>query len=282
MKKIQNLISLLSLIFFLNACSSLDMPSIEESQAIIKSNEEKIEANTKIIKSKSAFLQKGNDLICNVKIDMLNKLIGKIANFRDNDISIYFRPKKDFIKEDKKVLGIEYSNYLALDTGKIDLNIKKLQFESQSGNKLTAIIELEGKGNINVSGKYTGIPASAKPEVYLYLNDKIVFNIETAESGIVVLKPEPKKLNLKTKISIKLLEWSIPYNQEIPLETVDLIKPIKIPIALSKEIPFPIPAQQNSGSKLEFVAYMIDLSQAQISIKNNTIDYRSHFDIRKK
>ncbi len=279
MKKLVFLIVLLALV---SSCRSIDFPSVEESQLSINKNNRRIDSLNNIVNQKKPKYKSGSDLFITVGLNSINKIIEPLAMSRQEDVSINFWETKPLFKEDKNIFGISYTNYLNIDKGSLSANLKKFRFDKFDGNKIDAIIELEGKGNISVSGKYTGVPASSTPLIELYLYEPITFEVLPDGYGNLLLKPIPKRLALKTKTSIKLLEWYVPWYQEIPLELTDLIQPVKIPLGLRTEIGFPLPSLQNSNEKIEFVPYLIDLSSAKLELKNNKIEFKTNIDFRKK
>ena len=149
-------------------------------------------------------------------------------------------------------------------------------------NKVDGMIELEGKGFISVSGKYTGIPASASPEVELYLNEAISMELLPTDTGYVLLKPVPKDIILKIKFSINLLGWKIPYYQEIPLKFAEMMKPVAFPLAVNTDVTFPLPAQKFGNDKVEMVPYQMIFHKTKVSGVNTKIEYRTDIDLKRK
>ncbi|MBI2427342.1 MAG: hypothetical protein HYV29_00825 [Ignavibacteriales bacterium] len=86
---------------------------------------------------------------------------------------------------------------------------------------------------------------------------------------------------LKTKVTINLLGWSIPYYREIPLQSDELIKPVLIPSALRSEIVFPLPAAQYGEQRLEFVKRSLDFTRSTVGANNNILEYKSNISFIK-
>lgn len=275
------LVLLLSSILFIS-CKSINLPTVEQSEENIARLKPMIESAEKAVDARNILMPSGNDVVMRVKLDAMNEILGQIAKDREDDITINFLPTRPFMSEDKSVLGISYKNYINIDSGYVGMNLKKLVIDRLSRNSIDAKIEVEGKGNLKVSGKYTGIPASANPEISLYLNEPVSFEIQPTLSGSAVLKPRPRKLTLKTKFNIKLLEWKVPWYQEIPLEFSNILKPIAIPIALSSEVNLPMPASKFGSGNTQNVPYKIELLNPSVKADDNKLEYRADIRLNRK
>jgi hypothetical protein len=280
MKKIL-LTLLMTIIPVLYGCSSYKMASVEDSQKSIDINRWKNDSLEAILKPMLK-IPEGNDLIMKMELGAINKILNKYAYNRPDDILLFFRKSKDFMKEDKSTLGIKYTNFIDIDTGFVSLNLKSLQMNKLHQNKVDGMIELEGKGFISVSGKYTGIPASASPEVELYLNEAISMELLPTDTGYVVLKPVPKDIILKIKFSINLLGWKIPYYQEIPLKFAEMMKPVGFPLAVNADVTFPLPAQKFGNGNIEMVPYQMIFKKTKVTGVNTKIEYRTDIDLKRK
>jgi hypothetical protein len=278
----RKLLFFFTLSIIISSCRSIDFPSVEESQAVIDINKRKIDSLNVIVESKNPSFHSGNDVSISVGLNSLNKIIEPVANSRQEDISIVFYETKPIFKEDKSLLGISYTNYLNIENGNISANLKKFRFDKFDKNQIDAIIEIEGKGNIAVSGKYMGVPASSTPIVELYLYEPITFDIIATGKGNLLLKPVAKKMILKTKTSVKLLGWYVPWYQEVPLEITDLIQPATLPLGFRTEIYFPLPSSKNSNEKIGFVPYLINLSDTKLNLVNNRLEFKTNIDFVKK
>ena len=274
---------LILMIFISISCKSVDYPKMEESQAKIDKYNPLILSLDSSIRKKKMFQKPSKDLELKINLSTLNKIIQPLTSNRTDDINLYFPPTKQFVSENKSILGISYTNLLNIDTGFVSLDLKSLRFDKLIQNKLYANIEIEGKGNLRISGKYLGVGSNVSSDVQLYLNEPIIFDINSSNNGYVELKPQPKKLILKTKFGINLLGWSLPWYQEIPLELTDMVKPIRIPVSLKTDIQFPIPAQKFSENKLEFAPFQVDFTKSEFNGDANKIDYKTNLEfIRKK
>ena len=278
----KNLLILLAAALALVSCRSVDFPTVEESQKIIDLNKHKIDSLNTLVESRKPAIKLDSDLQMNLSLSSVNKVIEPVANSKQEDISVTFRETKPLFKEDKNIFGISYTNYLNVDGGNISVNLKKFRFDRLIQNKIDANIELEGKGNISVSGKYTAIPASATPLIELYLYEPITFLVLPDGRGSLILKAEPKRMVLKTKTSIKLLEWYVPWYQEVPLELTDLIQPVILPLGFKTEIGFPLPSSKNGNEKIEMAPYLINLNDTKLVLENNKIEFKTNVDFIKK
>lgn len=276
----RNIILLLIAVVLLQSCSSIDLPSIEQSQADILKYSAELKQDEAQIKNYSKNLPEGSNLVLNIKLETLNKVIEKVTSNRVDDITIILPPKKQIMNEEKNVFGIKYSNYLNIDTGNVKLDLKKLKFDKFENNKIYATLEIEGSGNVKISGKYTGIPASVNPDIVFYMYETFTLDANSV-NGVLILKPNKKTLKLKTKISIKLLEWSVPYYQEIPLEITDLIKPISFPLSVPSQIMFPLPSETFSNNRLEFAPFNVELKGTSMKAHQNIIDYRTDIEFKR-
>ncbi|MBM2813301.1 MAG: hypothetical protein HW421_63 [Ignavibacteria bacterium] len=268
-------------VVLLHSCKTVVLPPVEQSLSEISFYEHKSDSLRKIVAPKSK-LSSGSDLYVSISKNAINRFANSLANNRIDDLNVNFLPKQSFISEDKSFLGVKYTNYMNIDTGYVSLDLKKLNFNKIEGKTIEAGIELEGKGFIKISGKYAGVPASVKPDVELYLNENISFNILPGENGSAVLKPNPKKILLKTKFSIKLLEWKLPWYHEVPLELMEILKPIVLPVGINTGIMLPLPAKTYGSKQIEYVPYRIEFVAPTVFLKNDKIEYTSNINLYKK
>lgn len=264
-----------SLLYIISGCKSIDMPTIEQSQKMIDFYKPQINLADRNIDDKIKNLPSGNDLILRLSINPLNIILKTLANRREDDIKLIFYQSKNVVKEDKSILGINYTNYINIDTGSFSVNIKAINFSKFDRNIIEGRIEIEGKGAISASGKYIGVPASISPEVQIYLNEPVSFNLEATDSGYIVLKPRPAKLTLKTKFFFKLLEWKIPWGYDSQLEFTDIMKPMAVPIALNTEIQFPKPSKKAGSNQMEQIPYEVQLKNSRLITIDSKLEFRS-------
>jgi len=271
-----------SLVVLIGCGSSVTIPSEEESLQKITAIKPQLDSLAATIDRQITALPGGHDLISRTKVSAINMLLARVANRTLADIHIDFLPTRPLWKEDKSVFGIGYTNFVDIDSGAFNIDLKKFQFTSFSNNIINAQIEIEGTGSIGVSGKYSGVSAHSIPRVHFYLDEEIQFTVSTADSDYIRLMPISKTVMLKSKITIALLGWNIPYYKEIPLQATDLIKPVLIPSALRSEIVFPLPAAQYGSERLEFVKRYLRFSKSSVRANDNGLEYRSNIDFEKE
>lgn len=261
--------------------SSLDIPPTEESMQSIALMKPQLDSLDREISAEIQGLPRGHDLITQTRTLAVNTLLHKVTTSTERDVHIDFLATRPLWKEDKSLLGVQFSNVVNVDTGTMDIDLKKFVFTGITNNTIYAQIEIEGSGFIKASGTYTGVSARVSPQIHFYLDEQILFTVATADSDYIRLNPIPKTLRLKTKTSITLLGWSIPYYKEILLLTTDLIKPILIPSAVTSEIVFPVPAAQFGSQRLQFVKRFLQFSRSTVKANNSVLEYRSNIDFIK-
>ncbi len=274
------LVSIVTL--FIGCGSSVNIPSKKESQKKIAAIKPQLDSITVWIDQQTKTLPGGHDLISRTRVSAINMLLSRVANRTLSDIHVDFLPTRPLWKEERSVFGIGYTNVVDVDTGSFNIDLKKFLFTSFSNNIINAQIEIEGTGSIGVSGKYTGVSAHSTPQVHFYLDEEVQFNVSTADSDFIKLVPIPKTVTLKSKVTISLLGWNIPYYKEIPLQATDLIKPVLIPSALRSEIVFPLPAAQYGSERLNFVKRYLRFSKSSVRANDNGLEYRSNIDFEKE
>lgn len=267
---------------FFGCGSSLHIPTQEESQQKISTIKPLLDPLIEEINHQSQNLPTGHDLISRTRISAINTLLHRVANRSLADIHIDFLETRPLWKEETSIFGIGHTNFLDVDTGKMNIDLKKFQFNYFYQNAINSEIEIEGMGTIRISGKYTGLSANASPQIRFYLYDKVEFTISAADSDYIRLNPVPKVVLLKAKATFSLLGWNVPFYKEIPLQSTDLIKPVLIPSALRSEIVFPIPAAQYGSQRLDLVKRYLRFSRSTVSANDNVLEYRSDIDFERE
>lgn len=266
---------------FCGCRSSLELPSIIESERNIAERKPMIDSLDRVIAGQTASFPKGYDIISRTRLSAVNILLRRLTNDTTNDIHITLRQTRPLWKEEKSVFGISYVNSVDIDTGTIDIDLKNFIFHNISDNIVNAELEIEGTGTVHVSGNYTGMPAKASPQIQFYLHDQLQFALSAADSDYLLLTPLPKTVLLKTKVSTQLLGWKIPFTREIPLQSTDVIKPVRVPSAIRSEIVIPIPASHFGQQQAELVRRNIYFTKTMISAGNNVLEYRGNIDFSK-
>lgn len=262
--------------------SSLDIPSKEESRNTVRLLKPQLHAIDSAMARTISSLPKGFDLISRTRLAAVNKLLDRVAHRSLKDIHINFLSTRPLWREEKSVLGISYANYVDIDSGMLDIDLKKFRFSNFFENTINAEIEIEGTGVISASGKYAGVAATASPRIHFYLNEQIQFIVSTADSDYIRLLPVPKTVHLKTKLTIALLGLHLPYYQEIPIKTTDIVKPILVPSAISSEIVFPIPAARYGTGSFDFVKRKLRFTRAGVRTGDNVLEYHSNIRFEKE
>lgn len=260
-------------------CKTIELPTVEQSEKFIQQYKANIERAEKAIISQEHTFPKGNDFIIQMNQSLFNKIFSKFSEDRINDIYIFFDKTPDLISENKNVLGINYKNFINIDSGIVILDIKKFNFKALKENSIESEIMIFGKGNISISGSHTGIKARATPDIELTLDESIAFDMITDLKNQLILKPKPKNINLNAKFSINLLSWKIPYSYNFQLKTAEIIKPIIMPLVFNTDIELPpLTNQKNKSAE----PYNIILSNAKLSSFSNKLEYRADLNLKKK
>ena len=268
----------LYIVFFallFTACSSVKYPSVEESETKIRQFSAQNYALDSSIKSQYLQEPLNRDVQVKISKNMLNSLLQRLAASNNTDISFLFQYTPKIYNEEKSALGIKYTNYIDLKGGKLDVNLKSLKILEFFAGKFSAQLELDGKGNLDVNGQYMGVPASAKPDVQVYLNDKVTFNVQAKDNGSLLIKPANQKLTLKIKISVKLLGWSVPYYKEIPLELAQLVKPIEVPLNFQMDFLLPQPSSVPGDNTFVQTKNRLEFLNSSVNADKTYIEYKT-------
>jgi hypothetical protein len=269
------------LLLLVGCGSSVNIPDADESKQTIAAIKPQLERLDTVINALTRTLPRGHDLITQTRTSAVNTLLSRVTDRTMKDIRVDFLSTRPLWKEEKSVLGIGYTNFVDIDTGSLDIDLKKFVFGELSNNTIYARIEIEGTGMLTATGKYAGVAAHLSPQIHFYLDEQVLFTVAAADSDYIRLNPVPKTVRLKTRITIDLLGFSIPYYKEIPLLTTDLIKPVMIPSAVTSEIVFPIPAAQYGSDRLAFVKRYLRFTRSAVRANKNVLEYRSNIDFVK-
>ena len=264
------------------ACSSVELPTTEESRHAITLNATRLDSADRAIRAAAAPVPGGADLVLRVQGGALNRMMRALADTRSDDVRLSFLPTRPLVKEEKSILGISYVNTLDIDSGSVLLNLTTLRFDKLEHNRLEAELGIEGHGRIAVSGRHTGIPAGAHPDIDLRLRENIAFDLRGTDTGTIVLRPIPKTLMLKARFTVKLLQWGIPWNEDIPLQIEELVKPLVLPVALRTEIGFPVPSSETQSGAFEFVPHLLSFTNSVVTARGNAFEFRSSIYFLKK
>lgn len=279
----KNLLLLFVVALLLTGCgSSIDIPTKEESLQSIHAMKPEVDHLDSLIALRASVLPKGSDLVSRTRSSAVNLLLSRVTNRSLADIHIDLLATRPLWKEEKSILGIGVTNYVDIDSGAIDIDMKKFQFLSLKQNVVDAALEIEGMGTVRASGKYTGIAASVSPQIHFYVDDHIQFVVTAADSDYIRLNPVPQTVMLKAKVTVAMLGLNLPYYREIPLQTTDLVKPVLIPSAVRSEIVFPLPAAQYGSERLQFVKRFLKFTNTSVRADGNVLEYRSNIEFSKE
>lgn len=264
------------------SCSSVKYPSIEESDAKINEYKGKMSLNAPFFNGIDSKFTAKSDLAVSVSMKSLNNILEKIAYQREDDIVIKFAYSPKIYVEEKSTLGIKYTNYVDIKSGNINVNLKSIKFESFSNNVISGSIEIEGKGDIEAGGSYLGVGASIKPMLNMYIKEPVKFDVLTADSGFIIIKPQAKEMTMKINIKINLLGLNLPWYQELPLQLKDLVKPIKIPVSFNTDFQLPVPAEKYGKNQFTFMPFILKFDNPKVKANNNKLEYQSDLELKKK
>ncbi|MGB5072844.1 MAG: hypothetical protein WBQ23_01800 [Bacteroidota bacterium] len=256
----------------MSACSSIDLPTVEESNARIQRLKSDLAmAERPLLAYEQQRFKLKRDMSTTIDPSMLNRILSGVAGSRSDDMRIDFPATRPLIEERTTVFGISYANRLDIDSGTVTLNLKKAAITGVRKGALRVFLELEGEGRIAVSGKYTGIPASASPRIELALRDTVTFYIKTGKDGALTLTPAKQKIILTATFHVNLLGWEIPWSEDTPLQLNEIVAPVTIPGMLSGAIRLPAPAKEFSRGRMEFVTVPIEIVRPEAGIEEGKI-----------
>lgn len=267
------LIAAILLAVLLSACSSVDLPTEEESEAKIRRLRAEIERAEGPLRVYEQRFHGSRDAVSEMKTDVVNRIFGAVASQRSDDLIIGFPPTRPLLSERKSTLGIRYTNHLDIDSGLVTLNLRRAALVSTRGNALRVLLEIEGAGRIAVSGRYIGIPAGSTPRIALSLRDTVSMDLQAGKNGTLMLVPRSGKVMLHATLYVKLAGWEIPWNEDIPLRIDELLAPVSLPALISTSIKLPVPAREYSDESYEFIDVPIRLRDPLLLLEGDRIRY---------
>lgn len=262
------------------SCSGHIYPTIEESEAEIAKYGKQYKTAVNIIESRIGVTGGNKDFNFRVKLRSINSILEKLSYSREEDIIINFLQTKNIVKEEKSFSIVSYTNHADIDKGRVSLNLREFTFDNITDKYVKANLDISGKGKITISGSYTGIPASASPEITLNLREKVSF-LMSSDSKFIYLRPIPKVLKLKAMFKIPFLGWDIPWSEEIDLKFSKLVSSMKIPLTINSDIELPIPSDEVE-SGIIMTPYKLKIKNAGIEGHGNVLEINSDIDLIKQ
>ena len=260
------------------ACSSMDLPTVEESNKAIARLERSLADVDKPLQLLQQQFRTPRDLGISIRIDAINRIAKALVSQRTDDMTIIFLATRPLVVERKSLLGIDYVNRFDIDSGRVVLDLRRFEFLETRGKRLDAILTLEGEGRLHVSGRYTGVPGSASPKVHLSVRDTIRFELSAGRNGAFVLTPTRRRVLLAAIFRIDMLGWDVPWSEDIPLDVHKLIPPLTIPSMFDAAMKFPVPAASYAARNYEFETIPLRLGDSILEIREGALMYRA--DVR--
>ena len=266
-------ILLLLVSVLLSACSSIDLPTVEESQRRIAQRSRDIAAAETPLDAYARRFESGSDGVVTLRTEVVNRLFGTLASSRSDDVRVSFPPTRPLLQERKSIFGIQYTNRLDIDSGTVQLNLRRAELLPARGNVLRLLLEMEGAGRIAVSGKYTGIGATSSPRIQLSMRDTVSFAVEAGKDGGLMLIPQRGDLLLEATLHVNLLGWEVPWREDIPLRVEDLLTPIALPALFTSEIKIPVPADTYGDRNYKFAAHPVEFRDTRILLRGEQLTW---------
>ncbi len=264
----------------LAGCSSIDLPTVEESAARIERLKADLATAERPLMAYEQRYSLTRDMRTAIDPAAVNRVLKTIATQRSDDMRIGFPATRPLLEERKSVLGINYVNRLDIDSGLVTLNLRRAEITGLRKGAVRIYLDLEGEGRIAVSGRYTGIPGSASPRIELTLRDTATFYLKTDAKGALTLAPAKQKAILKAKFFVNFLGWEVPWSEDVPLQVDELITPITMPGVLRGEIKLPAPAKEYRSGRYEFVSTPVEIRKPEIGIRDGKIALEADVEYR--
>jgi hypothetical protein len=262
------------------ACSSIDLPTAEESEARIarlSSDLARAEAPLRAYERRFALKR---DMRTIIDPAVINRVLRAVATQRSDDMRIGFPATRPLLEERKDLLGIAYTNRLDIDSGLVTLNLKRAELRGLRRGAIRVYLEMEGEGRIAVSGRYAGLPGKASPRIELSLRDTVTLLMKSGQDGGLTLSPAKQKVKLLTTFHVNLLGWEIPWREETVLQLDELLQPITMPGMLAGEIKLPAPAREYSTGRYEFVTIPVNIGNTEVITENDRITIQADVKYR--
>jgi hypothetical protein len=270
----RNLILIFPIVLFA-ACSSMDLPTVEESTKRIASLRSTLSDAERPLQILQQQYRTQRDLGMTLRLSAVNRISKALVQQRTDDLVITFLATRPLLEERKSVLGITYTNRLDIDSGRVVLDLRRFEFLDSRRRGLEAVLALEGEGRLHVSGRYTGVPGSVSPKIQLNVRDTVRFTISAGDNGSFVLTPVKKRVMLRAVFRINLLGWEAPWSEDIPLEVEKLLPVLTIPSFFDAAMKFPVPSSEYSVKNYQFESVPMKLRESVIDVRDGRMMYRA-------
>ncbi len=273
-------ISILALLLLCTSCAASpgEIPPTETSEASILILRRQIDSIDAAINAMAKPRASANDITLRFRRSALNALFAAFASHGTEDIHLRLLPTRPVWSESTSFLGMSVRNTLDVDTGTVFVDIKKIECAAFNRNTVEMGLEIEGGGLIGVSGRYAGIPLRASLLLSLSLRDNLRFSITSAGLDNILLTPDRHTFLLKTTMSVRFMQWTIPYTRELPLEAETVIGAIVLPLSVSSTVMFPAPWAQDANRRFDFVPRTVRISHASVWAEGEVLEFRADVD----
>jgi hypothetical protein len=271
----KRLLMLLAPVALFAACSSMNLPTAEESARRIASLRSVLSDAERPLHVLQQQYRTQRDLGMTLRLSAVNRISKALVQQRTDDLLITFLATRPLLEERKSVLGITYTNRLDIDSGRVLLDLRRFEFIESRRRGLEAVLALEGDGRLHVSGRYTGVPGSVSPKIQLSLRDTVRFTLTAGYNGAFVLTPVRDRIMLRAVFRINLLGWEVPWSEDIPLEVEKLLPVLTIPSFFDAAMKFPVPASDYSVKNYHFESVPMKLRESIIDVRDGKMMYRA-------
>lgn len=258
------------------ACSSMDLPTVEDSARRITSLRGSLADAERPLQILQQQYRTQRDLAMSLRLSAANRIGVALARQRTDDLTITFLATRPLLEERKSVLGITYTNRLDIDSGRVVLDLRRFEFLESRRRGLEAVLGLEGEGRLHVSGRYTGVPGSVSPKIQLTLRDTVRFTLSAGDNGAFVLTPVRNRIILRAVFRVNLLGWEVPWSEDIPLEVNKILPTLTIPSFIDAAMKFPVPAAEYSVKKYQFESVPMKLRESVLDVRDGRLIYRAN------
>jgi hypothetical protein len=257
-----------------------EVPSLDSSRAVIADIGPRLALLDSSLNNAYRNVERGQqDIIVTVKARVINAFFNAVASRGTDDCTVKLLETKGIWTDTKSLFGVSVKSSLDIDSGTIVVDLKHFSVPLMKQNIIESQIELEGSGQVAVTGQSAGVPGRAMPKLNLYLNDRIRLACSGDKMGNIRLRPEPATVMLKAKLSVKLWGFEVPYYKEIPIAVADVVPAFILPIALSSSIRAPIRGTFQHERAIEYAEYSVTFGALRVWANNDELELRTNITI---